>query len=321
MNNAAMEATLSNDAVTGKSWLSFSKKPSSEVCEALRGLGWRYSGRREAWYHSRKLAPVPDCVKATRGELVRHSAERADMLEERAGRREKAGAQRLESAHALGAQIPFGQPILVGHHSEGRARRDAERIGSAMEKGVALMAEAESLVARAAGSELRQRQHTNPYVARRRLQRLEKEAAQPHLTADARTLLAQQIAEAKEAASQPIPADSLVPKPGDMARVGTWLVLIVKVNAKTLECVNLERGVWGTDGKKERSELRQILSSGHPLPHYMASAQTSSGLHYCTHQHASRREAHACAAATWPQVHRAYRACRLVMPEGLPTPK
>jgi hypothetical protein len=32
--------------------------------------------------------------------------------------------------------IPFGQPILVGHHSEGRARRDQGRIESGMRAGV-----------------------------------------------------------------------------------------------------------------------------------------------------------------------------------------
>jgi hypothetical protein len=32
--------------------------------------------------------------------------------------------------------IPFGQPVLVGHHSEGRHRRDIERIHAAMDRSV-----------------------------------------------------------------------------------------------------------------------------------------------------------------------------------------
>ncbi|WP_299212303.1 DUF3560 domain-containing protein [uncultured Tateyamaria sp.] len=32
--------------------------------------------------------------------------------------------------------IPFGQPILVGHHSEGRHRRALERAHAAMDRGV-----------------------------------------------------------------------------------------------------------------------------------------------------------------------------------------
>lgn len=51
----------------------------------------------------------------------------------------KAGARseaRFATARRIGSFIPFGQPILVGHHSERRARRDAERITSNMGKGV-----------------------------------------------------------------------------------------------------------------------------------------------------------------------------------------
>lgn len=53
---------------------------------------------------------------------------RADRLEEWAGKREAKAEAAETSARQLADQIPFGQPILVGHHSEGHARRDAERI-------------------------------------------------------------------------------------------------------------------------------------------------------------------------------------------------
>jgi DNA repair exonuclease SbcCD ATPase subunit len=48
-------------------------------------------------------------------------------LEWAAGRRVKSEAA-WKRSHDLAAQIPLGQPILVGHHSEKRARRDQERI-------------------------------------------------------------------------------------------------------------------------------------------------------------------------------------------------
>lgn len=56
-------------------------------------------------------------------------------------RREWAGKAEQRSAAAFGRAskiadgIPFGQPILVGHHSERHARRDQERIHSGMAKG------------------------------------------------------------------------------------------------------------------------------------------------------------------------------------------
>lgn len=43
---------------------------------------------------------------------------------------------RLHAADRIASVIPLGQPILVGHHSEGRHRRDLERIDSNMRKGI-----------------------------------------------------------------------------------------------------------------------------------------------------------------------------------------
>jgi hypothetical protein len=48
--------------------------------------------------------------------------------------------------------IPIGQPILVGHHSERRARRDAEKIRDGMSKAVKLWRTASYWTERAAGS-------------------------------------------------------------------------------------------------------------------------------------------------------------------------
>ena len=43
---------------------------------------------------------------------------------------------RYKAAKSIGDMIPMGQPILVGHHSEGRHRRDLNRIDNNMRKSV-----------------------------------------------------------------------------------------------------------------------------------------------------------------------------------------
>lgn len=59
---------------------------------------------------------------------------RADRLEGWAeGRAAKADAAAAK-AEEMAGMIPFGQPILVGHHSEGRAIRDAKRIQSGFKR-------------------------------------------------------------------------------------------------------------------------------------------------------------------------------------------
>jgi hypothetical protein len=69
---------------------------------------------------------------------------RRERLERRLERRgewaEKAlsrSARAHEAVRRIADGIPLGQPILVGHHSEKRARRDAERIRSGMGRAVA----------------------------------------------------------------------------------------------------------------------------------------------------------------------------------------
>ncbi len=61
---------------------------------------------------------------------------KADRLREWADKRDGKAAAGFKRADDIADLIPFGQPILVGHHSEGRARRDQDRIASGMRAGI-----------------------------------------------------------------------------------------------------------------------------------------------------------------------------------------
>ena len=52
---------------------------------------------------------------------------RADKLREWSASRAAKSDAAHDAATSISAGIPFGQPILVGHHSEGRHRRDIDR--------------------------------------------------------------------------------------------------------------------------------------------------------------------------------------------------
>lgn len=60
-------------------------------------------------------------------------------MRERAGKVEHEGLSRLAGARKLSNIIPFGQPILVGHHSEKRHRGDLKRIHAGYDKGFSLL--------------------------------------------------------------------------------------------------------------------------------------------------------------------------------------
>ena len=55
----------------------------------------------------------------------------------------------ITRASTMASVIPFGQPILVGHHSEGRDRRYRARIGHTMSKGADLLKKADYYARRA----------------------------------------------------------------------------------------------------------------------------------------------------------------------------
>lgn len=75
---------------------------------------------------------------------------RRERLEERADKAQAEADARSKAASAIYDHIPLGQPILVGHHSEKRHRRDLKRAESNMRKGVEAAKAAAELARRAA---------------------------------------------------------------------------------------------------------------------------------------------------------------------------
>jgi len=80
---------------------------------------------------------------------AKQEAKHARTIARAAAARKESG-QRFDQAHEILSIIPMGQPILVGHHSEKRHRRDLEKVDTNMRKGFELEAEAAALELRAA---------------------------------------------------------------------------------------------------------------------------------------------------------------------------
>lgn len=75
---------------------------------------------------------------------------RRERLEARAEKLRREGQGRVDRAHEMASAIPFGQPILIGHHSEKRDRAFRGRIHSNFDKGFQALKAAGELEARAA---------------------------------------------------------------------------------------------------------------------------------------------------------------------------
>lgn len=59
---------------------------------------------------------------------------RIERLEEKATKAKEKSMKQYQNMRRISENIPFGQPILIGHHSEKHARRDAERMDNYMRK-------------------------------------------------------------------------------------------------------------------------------------------------------------------------------------------
>jgi len=59
-----------------------------------------------------------------------------ERLKELAEKHELKSTQCYQAAKQIGSFIPMGQPILIGHHSEGRHRRDLNKIDNNMRKSI-----------------------------------------------------------------------------------------------------------------------------------------------------------------------------------------
>ena len=87
---------------------------------------------------------------STRRERLERKAERR---REWASKADSRAERRFDAARRLADRIPLGQPILVGHHSERHARKDAERIRGNMGKGIEESDLSESHTSKADGIE------------------------------------------------------------------------------------------------------------------------------------------------------------------------
>ncbi|MFD0370813.1 DUF3560 domain-containing protein [Streptomyces sp. NPDC127114] len=77
-----------------------------------------------------------------------------------------------QSAHAISERFEFGQPILRGHHSEGRALRDRERMDTSMRKSISEGDRAQHWADRQKAAANYEQFRTNPGRTLRRLEKL-----------------------------------------------------------------------------------------------------------------------------------------------------
>ncbi len=170
--------------------IEFSGKPSADIRTRMKSAGFRWSSRSGVWYardnpRTRQIAGELATQGADVGEKLSYAEQmqakkerveaRQERLEERIERKEAEADNRFDRAHDMASVIPFGQPILIGHHSEKRDRNYRAKIDNNMRKGVEAQEEAKELGWRLDGSRRLAAKAEDPGAVSRKIDKFETE--------------------------------------------------------------------------------------------------------------------------------------------------
>lgn len=152
----------------------------SVVYARLKRVGFRWAPKQQLFVAPMWTPEREDLLIELCGEIDDEDTSLVDRAEERAERFEFYSEKRAGDAEvaraavaAIADNIPLGQPILVGHHSERHARKDAERIENGMRRAVRLWETSKYWTHRAAGAIRHAKYKERPDVRQRRIKALE----------------------------------------------------------------------------------------------------------------------------------------------------
>ncbi len=162
-----------------------------ETYSLINKAGFRWAPKQELFVAPAWTPGREDVLLSLAGDIEDEDSTLFDRQEQRAGRfsdysdrRAVESEQALAHVDSLASAVPLGQPILVGHHSERRARRHAQKIENGMKRAVMLFERAEYWEQRAQASLQHAKYKERPDVRYRRIKKIEAELrkSQKHIT-------------------------------------------------------------------------------------------------------------------------------------------
>ena len=171
----------SYDASDDKLRLRASSRLSDETYARVKLAGFAWAPKQNLFYAIWSPARE-DLLTELAGEigdeetsLEERAAQRAERFTTYQGKRAVDAEHARKAVSSIADGIPLGQPILVGHHSERHARKDAERIENGMRRAIKAFETAQYWKDRAASSIAHQKYLELPAVRARRIKKLEAE--------------------------------------------------------------------------------------------------------------------------------------------------
>jgi SAM-dependent methyltransferase len=151
-----------------------------ELYLRVKAAGFAWAPKQElfvapAWSPEREDLALELCgeIDDEDTSLVERAEERAERFADYQEKRTDDAERAHNAVTAIADNIPLGQPILVGHHSEKHARKDAERIQNGMRRAIKLWETSKYWEARAKGALRHAKYKELPGVRHRRIKGLE----------------------------------------------------------------------------------------------------------------------------------------------------
>lgn len=173
-----MQATYSPD--DNKLRLYASARLPAEIYERVKAHGFKWAPKQgffvaPTWTPGREDLLIELCGEIGDEDktLIERAEERADRFENYQEKRAEDAERAHAAVSAIADNIPLGQPILIGHHSERHARRDAEKIENGMRRAVKMWETSEYWKHRAASALSHAAYKERPDVRHRRIKTIE----------------------------------------------------------------------------------------------------------------------------------------------------
>ena len=153
-----------------------------DVYKRVKAAGFRWAPKQglfvaPMWTPGREDLAIELCGELGDEDttLTERASERAERFDDYQSKRLSDAEQARAAVEQIAGRFEHGQPILVGHHSERKARKDKERIENGMAKAVRMWDTSEYWKRRAAGVLFHAKYKERADVRARRIKKLESE--------------------------------------------------------------------------------------------------------------------------------------------------
>lgn len=137
-----------------------SSRLDAETYNRVKEAGFKWAPKQELFVAPTWTPGREDLCMELAGDIEPEGTTMAERAEAKAARLDALAEKRRKESNAfynaarrIGERFAYGQPILIGHHSERRARKDQERMNSAMQHSVKASEAVDYWLYRAAGVE------------------------------------------------------------------------------------------------------------------------------------------------------------------------